>query len=161
PLAAPRCTFAAQTTRASGRNRDRAARHHACFEVVAMKWIAIVLACASCMEGEDEGGGGAVADSRCASGLRWAGGNTESALMHPAADCIGCHASGEGPQFVIAGTVMAALDEPTDCYGVQGAVVTITDATSATIALMTNEAGNFFVATAVAMPITASVEYQG
>lgn len=118
----------------------------------------------SCTESEGgEDGGGSVSDSRCATGVRWAGGDAESPLMHPGADCIGCHASGEGPNFVIAGTVHAAIDDPTDCYGVAGATVTVTDATGKSVSLLTNEAGNFYVSArdAMTMPIQAKVAFDG
>jgi len=126
-------------------------------------YAALIALVASCTESEDEEGGGAVADARCATGLRWAGGDAESPLMHPGADCIGCHASGEGPEFVVAGTVQAAIDDPTDCYGVPGAAVTITDATGKSVATTTNEAGNFYVDArdALVMPIAAVVELDG
>jgi hypothetical protein len=128
-------------------------------------WLAIFAALVvSCTESEgNEDGGGSVADSRCASGTRWAGGDAESPLMHPGADCIGCHSSGEGPNFVIAGTVQAAIDDPTDCYGVPGATVTITDATGKSVSVLTNDAGNFYVSArdALTMPIQARVAFDG
>jgi hypothetical protein len=129
----------------------------------ALGYYALVIATVvSCTESEDEEGG-AVADARCATGLRWASGDAESPRMHPGADCIGCHASGEGPQFVVAGTVQAAIDDPTDCYGVPGATVTITDATGKSVMTTSNEAGNFYLAARemLVMPIAAVVELDG
>jgi mono/diheme cytochrome c family protein len=97
----------------------------------------------------------------CREGLRWAGGDEESALMHPGGDCIGCHAEeGEGPRYVIAGTVYADAREPDDCFGVPGALVEITDASGSTWKLPTNDAGNFFLEQEdgpVVMPYTAVV----
>jgi len=118
---------------------------------------------ASCTESGEDDGGGSVADSRCATGVRWAGGNEESPLMHPGADCIGCHASGEGPRFVVAGTVQAAIDDPTDCFGVPGATVSISDATGKTVDVLTNDAGNFFIEArdTMTMPIRAKVAIDG
>ena len=134
-----------------------------------MKFLVSMLAFASlaaCMTASgDDGGGGAdsTPDSRCASGLRWTGGNSESPLMHPGGDCIGCHSSGEGPRFLVAGTVSASLDEPADCFGVEGAVVTITDANGTSIDATSNAAGNFYISARqnLAMPIHASVQLGG
>lgn len=124
--------------------------------------VAIVLSgCTGEGEGEEDGGG-SVADARCATGLRWAGGDAESPLMHPGRDCIACHASGgEGPRFTIAGTVHAAIDDPDDCYGVPGVNVTVTDANGQAITLTTNEAGNFYSRAALVMPIHARLELAG
>ena len=72
------------------------------------------------------------------------GGEDESALMTPGGDCIGCHSRGEGPRFEVAGTVMAASDDATDCSGVSGVTVRLTGADGNVIALTTNEVGNFF-----------------
>jgi len=124
--------------------------------------VALAAGVVGCTENEDDEGG-AVADARCASGLRWAGGDSESPLMHPGADCIGCHASGEGPRFVVAGTVQATFDEPTDCYGVAGVTVAISDAAGETRSVLTNEAGNFFIEAraALVMPIQARITFDG
>jgi hypothetical protein len=96
--------------------------------------------------------------------MRWTGGNEESPEMHPGLNCIDCHASGEGPSFVIAGTVYMELDEADDCYGVEGAEVQITDAQGQVITLTTNKAGNFFLRSGrytLTMPIEAAVTYKG
>jgi hypothetical protein len=122
----------------------------------------VLTGCATNGEGDDEGGGAATQSSdKCASGTLWVGGNAESSLMHPGRDCIGCHGSGEGPQFTIAGTVHATLTEPDDCFGVPGVTVTVHDANGQSIQMVTNEAGNFFSRAAVAMPITATLELAG
>ncbi len=68
----------------------------------------------------------------------------ESAWMEPGGDCIGCHASGEGPSFLVAGTVMGALPDDTNCAGVAGVTVRLTGADGNLIELTTNESGNFF-----------------
>jgi hypothetical protein len=82
--------------------------------------------------------------------------------MRPGADCIACHsASGEGPRFTIAGTVHAAFDEPTDCLGVAGVSVSVTDTNGTVVDLVTNSAGNFYTKTALAMPIHARLSFEG
>jgi hypothetical protein len=66
----------------------------------------------------------------------------ESALMEPGGDCIGCHSSGEGPAFTVAGTVMAALHDDTNCSGVAGVTVRLTGADGNQIEVTTNATGN-------------------
>jgi hypothetical protein len=112
-----------------------------------------------------EGGGGTKVDSgTCLSGMKWTGGDSESPEMHPGGNCISCHAAGEGPRFVVAGTVYRALNEPTDCYGVQGATVQLTDAKGTVFTMTSNKAGNFMLRArgkTPAMPFTAQVSYKG
>lgn len=138
-------------------------------------WLALIvllLPLAACTGGGDdeggeggEGGSGTPVDpAECASGMKWTGGDSESPLMHPGGDCIGCHASGEGPTFAVAGTVYDSSNEPLDCFGVAGATVEITDAANQVFTLTTNDAGNFFLRARdadVAMPIHAVVKYNG
>jgi hypothetical protein len=116
-------------------------------------------------EGESEATGTVVPASTCLSGMKWTGGNEGSAQMHPGGNCIVCHSSGEGPRFVVAGTVYRQMNEKTDCYGVQGAVVTLTDATGAVVRLTTNKAGNFMSRGRgkehLTMPYTAKVVFHG
>lgn len=129
-----------------------------------MKLTLFLLLAASCTgeDDDDEGGGRTVASDLCTSGLRWAGGNEESPQMHPGRDCIGCHTSGnEGPHFTLAGTVYATLEEPDDCLGVAGVVVTITDAVDRTVTLTSNHAGNFYTAQTLTMPIRAHLAFDG
>ena len=127
--------------------------------------LLLILATACAGEGDDdddEGGGRTVASDLCASGLRWAGGNQESPQMHPGRECIGCHTSGgEGPHFTLAGTVYANLEEPDDCLGVPGVVVTITDAVDHTVTLTSNQAGNFYTSQTLTMPIRAQLAFDG
>jgi hypothetical protein len=125
-------------------------------------WL-FLLGLVACTENGEEGGGGISTDNACSSGLRWTGGNAESPAMHPGADCIGCHSSGEGPRFLIAGTVYATIDEPTDCLGVSGVTVTITDATGRTADVTSNDAGNFYLSakSGLTMPIRASLAFEG
>ncbi len=95
----------------------------------------------------------------CSTGSAWEGGDEESPLMHPGGDCIGCHSSqGEGPKYVIAGTVMGALDDDTDCNGAEAVTVEITGADGTVLELTTNAAGNFFSSKSVATPFTAKVK---
>jgi hypothetical protein len=89
----------------------------------------------------------------------------ESELMEPGGDCIGCHASsGEGPGFVAAGTVMAALHDDTNCSGVEGVTVRLTGADGRTLEMVTNRTGNFFWrgrSSDLALPFKAEVERAG
>ena len=87
-----------------------------------------------------------------------------SPRMEPGGDCIGCHASGEGPGFVIAGTVMNALHDDTNCGGVAGVTVRITGADGQKIEMVTNEVGNFYLQPPVGtltFPFTAEVSRNG
>ncbi len=94
----------------------------------------------------------------CSSGVEWTSGNEESPNMNPGQACIACHASGEGPEFTIAGTVMGDFADPDNCYGVEGMTVRITDADGVVTELLSNAAGNFYTTDDIAMPYTAEVE---
>jgi len=94
----------------------------------------------------------------------------EGANMAPGGDCIGCHAAGEGPVYQIAGTVMKAPNDDTNCAGIGGAVVRITDATGAVVDIPTTTDGNFFyggdafradIPSPIVMPYTAKVLLAG
>src|SRR6186713_3683691 len=98
----------------------------------------------------------------CTTNAVWNGGNEESPLMHPGGDCIGCHdQEGEGPGYSVAGTVMGAYDEPTDCYGIEDVTVRVTDASGDVHEAVTNAAGNFFFGGDVPGPYTAEIERDG
>lgn len=97
----------------------------------------------------------------CSTGSYWTGGNDESPQMNPGEDCIACHASGEGPSFTLAGTVMRAFADPDDCNGVAGVTVRVTDADGKLTELTTNEAGNFYLSDDLAMPYTIELERGG
>jgi hypothetical protein len=72
--------------------------------------------------------------------------------MDPGRDCMGCHS------FAAAGTVYAGFNEPTNCAGVEGLTITITDANGTSWQLTSNAAGNFHLGNApIVFPITASV----
>ena len=121
--------------------------------------------------GEGGAGGGeeqgeslaqAVDPSVCESGWRWAGGDEESASMHPGRDCIDCHqAAGEGPSYAAAGTVYASLDAADDCFGVAGALVEIVDGDGTLHSATSNEAGSFHFGGPIATPYTARVTFDG
>ncbi|MEO8704135.1 MAG: carboxypeptidase-like regulatory domain-containing protein [Kofleriaceae bacterium] len=127
-------------------------------------WLALLISSA-CTNADGSGGDdGGTQDAVCSTGMRWTGGNSESPLMHPGADCIGCHTTmREGPRFIAAGTVFDALDEPTDCYGVPGVTVTLTDANGMSVSTTTNSAGNFFFKpqTNLVAPLHAKLAFEG
>lgn len=128
-----------------------------------------VLSLAACGDddGDDEGkgvpgGSMTAADPSCASGTRWAGGNEESALMHPGGACISCHEKeGEGPLFRVAGTVYAASAEQLGCFGASGAQVVISADDGQSVSLETNTAGNFMYEGALAFPLSVKVVQGG
>jgi len=136
--------------------------HHRDMKLVSCIAVAVLLpGVAGCLEGEEDEGG-TVADSRCATGLRWSGGDAESPNMHPGGDCIGCHAQrGEGPHYSVAGTVHLEIDEPIDCLGIPGVTVSVTDANANTIDLVTNSSGNFFTRQSLTMPVQIRLSYEG
>lgn len=107
-----------------------------------------------------------VPTSECATGKKWVGGNSGSSQMHPGRDCIACHSNGEGPQYLVAGTVYPAegISDPDDCFGIAGASVLVEDAAGRAFALETNSAGNFYLGRndgPLELPLTVEVEYDG
>jgi hypothetical protein len=66
-----------------------------------------------------------------------------SELMEPGGTCVNCHASYEGPSFSLAGTVMSALHDDTNCAGVADVTVAITGADGMRVELVSNANGNF------------------
>ena len=83
--------------------------------------------------------------------------------MRPGGNCIVCHASGEGPSYLVAGTVYQKYKESDDCYGVEGVKVELTDAKGKVTTLTTNKAGNFFLrarGSSIAMPFNAKVIFK-
>jgi hypothetical protein len=95
----------------------------------------------------------------CTSGMTWPAGASPSALMHPGAACLACHAQSSGPGLAIAGTVYPTLHEPNDCNGSFGPNlrVIIVDAEGKTHTLPVNEAGNFLRLTGLPVPYRATV----
>lgn len=67
----------------------------------------------------------------------------ESELMEPGGTCIHCHSSYEGPSFTLAGTVMNASHDDTNCGGVADVTVAITGADGMRVELTSNANGNF------------------
>lgn len=103
----------------------------------------------------------------CASGLRWKGGLTASEEMYPGRDCVGCHRDNGGPELMAAGTVYGVIDDGPrtidhDCFGVEGARVTIMTGDGQVLQTVTNRAGNFYFEgreSAFVKPFRAVVEY--
>ncbi|MEO7327550.1 MAG: hypothetical protein ABI193_03155 [Minicystis sp.] len=97
----------------------------------------------------------------CSTNKTWTNGDKGSVLMHPGGECNTCHSQGEGPALAIAGTVMGATNDDTNCDGVSGVTVEITDKTGQKITLLTNVAGNFSTSDhggpTITFPITAKV----
>jgi hypothetical protein len=78
-------------------------------------------------------------------------------LMAPGEDCLSCHSRGGGARpWTVAGTVLAAPDAAVE-DGVQGATVVLTDARGRTLELRTNQAGNFYSAESLALPLRVAV----
>jgi hypothetical protein len=90
----------------------------------------------------------------CYSEMRWVGEKRGSPEMFPGRDCVGCHIDNDGPPLAIGGTLYpyvmssedaAVLQTGTDCFGIEGITLTITDADGQPFDVTTNRAGNFFV----------------
>jgi hypothetical protein len=113
--------------------------------------------------GEAESSGVGISPQVCSTSSAVSAG--ESAMMEPGGDCIGCHSGGEGPAFTVAGTVMAALHDDTNCSGVAGVTVRLTGADGNAIELTTNATGNFSYlhtgAGGLAFPYQAEVSRNG
>jgi hypothetical protein len=109
----------------------------------------------------------AVDAATCYSGLRWTGGESPSAEMHPGSDCVGCHRETDAPPLIAAGTLYAIgggrVPEPLeDCFGLEGVAVTITDAEGREYSTVTNRAGNFYFEgeeSDFALPYAASIRW--
>ena len=105
-----------------------------------------------------------VSTSVCTSGQQWQGGTDGSSEMKPGASCIQCHSSqGEGPHYIVAGTVYAGQHESDDCGGVSGVLVELLDKDGkVALSATSNSAGNFYVGQGtVPKPYTARVTYKG
>jgi hypothetical protein len=63
--------------------------------------------------------------------------------MEPGGTCIGCHASYDGPSFAVAGTVMGALHDDTNCAGLADVTIAVTGADGMRVELISNANGNF------------------
>jgi hypothetical protein len=104
----------------------------------------------------------------CASGKRWVGERTASEEMLPGRDCVGCHKSSGGPEFLAAGTVYGLVDRDgtrtilNDCFGIEGARVRLTTGDGQFLEALTNRAGNFYFEGregSFVMPFSATIEY--
>jgi hypothetical protein len=95
----------------------------------------------------------------CTSGRIAAG--PEGPNMDPGQACIACHATNEGPDFIVAGTVFPTAHEPNNCTSTApaaaGATVVIVDANNRTFALTVNSVGNFYSSSAIVKPYRAKV----
>jgi hypothetical protein len=109
-----------------------------------------------------------VSPDLCASGKRWIGGLTPHKEMYPGHDCVGCHRDYDGPELMLGGTIYGLPDPDGarttqyDCFGVEGAQVTVTAADGQILTTRTNRAGNFFFEgrqDSLAKPFTVLVEY--
>ena len=56
----------------------------------------------------------------CTSGTTWTKGNHGSPEMNPGRACLACHATMNGPDLTIAGTVYPTAHEPDLCFGADG-----------------------------------------
>lgn len=133
-------------------------------------WIASAAAVAVFVGCGDPNGGDervrAVDQDVCDSEQQWVGGEAGSELMHPGGNCLRCHADNPGaPVFLFAGTVYGQQDADDGCFGVEGATVTVSDASGASVEMRTNAAGNFYVeadeAPTLETPYFATVQYEG
>jgi hypothetical protein len=109
----------------------------------------------------------AVAIDTCLSGLRWVGGDTPSAEMHPGSDCVGCHRETGARSLMLGGTVYAQGaplgPEPlADCFGLEGIVVHVTDGDGNERSTVTNRAGNFYFEgkeSELVLPYSADIDW--
>lgn len=93
-------------------------------------------------------------------------GANEGPEMSPGSNCMNCHSGGAGEGqrgggFQIAGTVMGAVADATECDGISGATITITDAAGKTTTMTANGVGNFYSQASISMPYTAKVSRNG
>jgi hypothetical protein len=123
--------------------------------------------CAMPPTGDGGAGGAAGSDAGnpfntppvCTSGRIAAG--SEGPNMDPGQACIACHASNEGPDFILAGTVYPTAHEPNNCVdavaSAAGATVVIVDAANRTYTLHVNAVGSFYSSTPITTPFRAKV----
>lgn len=109
----------------------------------------------------------AVDTSTCLTGLRWMGGESPSAEMHPGSDCLSCHREAGARPLMLGGTVYPTGGpgwEPPldDCFGLEGVEVIVEDAEGRVRSTFTNRAGNFYFEgreSELAMPYSASIRW--
>ncbi|WP_437917321.1 hypothetical protein WME73_25120 [Sorangium sp. So ce302] len=87
---------------------------------------------------------------------------TPGPLMRPGDNCLRCHnpVANTAPPWSAAGTVYDAPDADRN-DGVAGVTVIVSDAGGKSVALVTNEAGNFHTAEALVNPLRIRLEYEG
>jgi hypothetical protein len=105
----------------------------------------------------------------CYSQKRWIGKLTPSEEMYPGRDCVGCHRENDGPELIAGGTIYGTVDAEgavttdNDCFGVEGALVTITAADGQVLQTQTNRSGNFYFEgreSSLAKPFKVVVQYR-
>jgi hypothetical protein len=111
-----------------------------------------LLALVACGQNPQTGDGG---DTPLDVVAGWSG----SPTMNPGLDCLSCHSAGSNPPFfandrpwTIAGTVYASPDALADA-GQPNVQILVTDANGQQLTLVSNAAGNFYTAEAVAFPL--------
>ena len=101
---------------------------------------------------------------QCSSNQTWLFFN--GLTMRPGDTCINCHTTQKkctktACNFSIAGTVYPTAHEPTNCNGITGSTVVITDAKNTTVSLPTNSVGTFTSTAALVAPFTVKVTNGG
>jgi hypothetical protein len=101
---------------------------------------------------------------QCSSNKTWTG--NEGLTMRPGDTCINCHTAQKKCtstqcKFSVAGTVYPTAHEPTNCNGMSGSSVVITDANNKTVTLATNSVGTFATTTLLTPPFTVKVTSGG
>jgi hypothetical protein len=99
----------------------------------------------------------------CSSSAEEPTAGTTGPLMRPGDNCLRCHQANSAvgaPEWTAAGTVFPVHDAPT-MDGVEGAMLSITDATGHTVSLVTNEVGNFYTDEPLTAPLHVALELAG
>lgn len=86
-------------------------------------------------------------------------------LMRPGENCLRCHEPGFGddaPTWSFGGTVYSFADEEDRINGgLEGAVLTVTDAEGTEVSVTSNERGNFHYPEGLVAPFLVKLEYDG
>ena len=101
---------------------------------------------------------------KCTSNATWFLFN--GATMRPGDTCINCHTAQKkctktACKFTIAGTVYPTAHEPTNCNGLAGSTVVVTDANNTTVSLVANSVGTFTSTAALVAPFSVKVTSGG
>jgi mono/diheme cytochrome c family protein len=130
-----------------------------------MRLVAITLLTLLATACNSEGGNQTTADNTCSAKVAWSGGDHGSSEMRPGGDCIGCHKSrGEGPNYVVAGTIYGDIADHDNCEGKSAITVQITGADGKVTSVTSNAAGNFSLSNSkgsVKFPYTVQLLYNG